>query len=233
MTELLITPTNRRMFMGGVGVAAGGLLFSGCTTGAGGFSLAEAVRRMLLLSSERAFSRMTVTGGFWDQQVAQIGLGNLLGTRGDVLSGILTSALFKSRLEREFAGFAVDASERAAPLVIDAVRTVGIQNAVALVRGGPMAATEFLRGNLGTGLLDAMVPGIWEAIRITQEPLVGQAINALSGIDIAAVGNRLGQNVNDAIWNEIGREESAIRADPQATGDPLLIGVFGAAGRLL
>lgn len=237
MTELLKAhPLNihlgRRAMLGGI--AAGSVLaLPGCATGLGGFGLVDAVRRILLLSSERAFSRLTATGGYWDQQVAQIGLNNLLGARGDVLSSILTSALFKSRLEREFAGFAVDASERAAPLVIDAVRTVGIENAIALVRGGPTAATSFLRGELGTSLLTAMVPQLSQAMQVASDPLVGQALNALTGVDVNGVANRVAAGVNDAIWNEIGREESAIRADPQATGDPLLIGVFGAADRLL
>ncbi|HEX8217505.1 MAG TPA: DUF4197 family protein, partial [Allosphingosinicella sp.] len=33
-----------------------------------------------------------------------------------------------------------------------------------------------------------------------------------------------------AIYRSIGREEAAIRTNPRATGDPLIIGVFGLAG---
>ena len=38
--------------------------------------------------------------------------------------------------------------------------------------------------------------------------------------------------VNRGIWRAIGVEETSIRANPQATNDPLLIGVFGVAGRI-
>ncbi|GAA4041627.1 DUF4197 domain-containing protein [Parerythrobacter jejuensis] len=227
MTEIL----NRRTMLAGVG-ASSLLLLPGCAGGLGGFSFTDAVRRLLLLSSERAFARLTAPGGYWDDQVAQIGLGNLLGTRGNVLSSILTSQLFKTRLEREFAGFAVEASERAAPIVVDAVRVIGLQSAVELVRGGPSAATDFLRADLGSGLLDAMVPELGRVIRIAEDPLVGQAINALAGVDVGGIANRVGTRVNDAIWAEMGREESAIRANPQSTNDPLLIGVFGLGSRL-
>ena len=233
MTELLIKPTGRRAFLGGIGAASGGLLLAGCTTGLGGFGMVDAVRRLLFLSSEQAFARLTAPGGYWDDQVAQIGLGNLLGARGNVLSNILTSALFKSRLEREFAGFALEASDRAAPIVLDTVRTIGFQNAIDLVRGGPTAATAFLRGNMGSRLIDAMVPELGQAMRVASDPLVGQALSAVSGVDIGIVAARVANGIDNAIWGEIGREEAAIRANPQATRDPLLIGVFGAADRLL
>ncbi|HBQ53128.1 MAG TPA: DUF4197 domain-containing protein, partial [Erythrobacter sp.] len=43
---------------------------------------------------------------------------------------------FKSRLENAFGDIAYEGAQRAAPLVTDAVRTIGIQNAIDLVRGG-------------------------------------------------------------------------------------------------
>jgi hypothetical protein len=216
-----------------VGTAATALLaLPACSTMGGGFSFTEAIRRLLLLSSERAFARLTADGGFWDEQVGRIGLGQFLGARGDVLSRILTSALFKDRLEGAFADFAIDASYRAAPIVTDAVRVIGLDNAIDLVRGGPSAATSYLKQDIGIALLDAMVPGLTEAIRIADDPLVGQAVNALTGINIAGVATRVGNQVNDAIWAEMGREEALIRSDPESTRDPLLIGVFGVGSRL-
>lgn len=216
----------RRGFMGGALAGATLLALPACST-VPGFSFTDAIRRVLLLSSERAFARLTAADGFWDQQVARVGLGNLLGTRGDILSSILTSALFKDRLEDAFADIAIEGSERAAPLVADAVRVVGIENAVALVRGGPRAATSFLRGEMGGQLIEAMVPELGRAIEIASDPLVGQLVSAAVGTDVGAIANRLAGNVNDTIWDEIGFEEEAIRRDPGSTNDPLIIGVFG------
>ena len=224
-------PTRRRLLAG----AAGGatlLLLPACTTMGGGFSLTEAVRRLLLLSSENAFARLTAPGGFWDEQVARIGLGTVMGTRGDILSRILTSALVKDQLEERFATFAIDATYRAAPVVTDAIRVIGFQNAVDLVRGGPTAASGYLRQELGTALLDAVVPELGDAIRVSRDPLIGQALGALTGVDVAGVANRLGREVDNAIWGEIAREEAAIRADPRSTRDPVLMSVFGAARAL-
>ena len=164
--------------------------------------------------------------------MAQLGLADLMGTRGDVLSRILTSALVKDRLEERFAEYAIDASFRAAPVVTDAIQMIGFDNAVALVRGGPTAASTFLRGEVGPALLDAVVPELGEALRLSRDPIVGQALSALTGVDVSGVASRFGRAVDDAVWGEIAREEAAIRADPQSTRDPLLIGVFGGLGRI-
>lgn len=223
-------PTRRHLLAGAAGAGAL-LLLPGCAS-TGGFSMVEAVRRLLLLASENAFARLTAPGGFWDEQVAQLGLANLMGTRGDVLSRILTSALVKDRLEERFATFAIDASFRAAPAVTDAIQMIGFDNAIALVRGGPDAASTFLRGEVGPALVDAVVPELGEAIRLSRDPLFGQALSALAGVDAAGVADRVGRAVDDAVWTEIAREEAAIRARPQDTRDPLLIGVFGVGSRI-
>ncbi len=193
-----------------------------------GFSMVEAIRRLLLRASENAFARLTEPGGYWDEQVATLGLASMLGTRGDVLSRILTSTLFKDRLEDAFADIAIEGSYRAAPIVTDAVEVIGFANAIDLVRGGPQAATTALRGELGGRLIDAMVPELGEAIRIASDPLVAELLNAASGTDIGGIAQSLAGTIDDAIWTEIGVEEAAIRADPRQTNDPVLISVFGA-----
>lgn len=231
VTNTAAAVTTRRRLLAGAAGAGALLLLPACAT-TGGFSLVEAVRRMLLLATENAFARLTAPGGFWDEQVARLGLDDMLGARGDTLSRILTSALVKDRLEERFASFAIEASFRAAPVVTDAIRVIGFENALALVRGGPSAASGYLRQEVGTALLDAFVPELGDALRLSRDPLVGQALSALAGVDVPAVADRFGRRIDDAIWGEIAREEAAIRANPESTRDPAIIGVFGAASVL-
>jgi len=226
MSELIPIAAHRRAFIAGSLATVAALALPGCAT-TGAYSLTEAIRRLLVLSSERAFGRLTAPGGFWDRQVTQIGLNRFLGNRGNVLANILTSALFKNRIEGVVAQVAVDASFRAAPIVADAVRTVGYANAIDLIRGGPTAASGFLRQQMGVALVEAMVPQVGQALRVAQDPLVGQLIAGLTGVDLGGVATTFSQTVDDAIWSEIGREEAAIRADPAATRDPVLMSVFG------
>ena len=234
MTDSMPTPTilRRRRFLAGTLAAGSVLALPACTGGFGGFSFTDAIARLLFLSTGRAFDRMTASGGFWDQQVSAIGFEEFLGARGGVLSRILTSGLFKDRLARALAPVAFDAAERAAPVVADTIRVVGYRNAVDLIRGGPTAATSFLRQEMGTRLVDAMLPGVGQGLRVASDPLVGQALAALTGVDVPQVARNFSSRVDDVIWNEIANEESAIRADPASTRDPLIIGVFGAGSAL-
>jgi hypothetical protein len=232
MSQLITRTTHRRAFLAGSVLGLGALALPGCSTYGGGFSLVEAIRRLLLLSSERAFARLTGEGGFWDQSVARLGLNSFLGSRGDVLSRILTSALFKDRMEHAVAGIAEKASYRAAPIVADAARIIGPANAIDLIRGGPRAASSYLRSEMGLSLVEAMVPEVGDALQLAEDPLVGQLLSGLTGVDITGLARGFAGEVDNVIWDEIGKEEAAIRADPGATRDPVLIGVFGVGGAL-
>ena len=235
MTDLITdTPTkfHRRGFIAGLGVASGALVLPACAGPYGGFSFTDAIARLLFLSSSLAFERMTAPGGFWDQQVASLGFDSFLGARGGVMNRILTSALFKDRLADALAPVAYDATQRAAPIVADTIRIVGFENAVDLVRGGPRSATSYLRQEMGVRLLDAMVPEIGQGLRVASDPLVGEVLAGLTGIDVGGVARTFAGTVENVIWDQIGFEEETIRRDPRSTRDPLIIGVFG-GGNLL
>ncbi|KRA83777.1 DUF4197 domain-containing protein [Altererythrobacter sp. Root672] len=216
----------RRALIGGSLAAVAVLALPGCATYPA-FSYEEAIRRLLVQASERAFVRLTEPGGYWDRQVTQVGLDGYFGNRGSVLTNILTSTLFKSRLEQVAADIAIDASYRVAPVVADAVRTVGYANAVALIRGGPTAATTFLRQEMGTQLLNALVPEVGQALQVAEDPLVRELLVGLTGVDLGGVARGFAGAVEEVIWTEIGREEAAIRADPAATRDRVLMEAFG------
>lgn len=232
MTGIVELHPSRRALLAGAASASALLLRPACASTGPAFTMEEAVRRLLLAAADNAFARLTAPGGFWDEQVATIGLDRFLGNRGNTLSRILTSQVFKDRLEERFASFAIDASFRAAPLVTDAAEVIGFANALELVRGGPTAASDFLRLELGCALIDGIVPELSEAIRLANDPLIGEALGALTGVRVGEVAGRIGRVVDDAIWGEIGREEAAIRADPRSTRDPVLIGVFGLGSRV-
>lgn len=225
---------SRRRFLVGAGAAGAASLvsLSGCASGFGGFSFVDAVRRLLELSSYTALDRLMAPGGFYENQVARLNLPDVFGSRGGVLANILTGVVFRDRLQRSLNRFAEDGARRAAPVVADTIRTVGIGNAVALIRGGPTAATGFLREAMAGRLIDVMFPAIGDAMRVANDPVVGQALGALAGVDIPALARDLSVQADNAIWGEIGREESAIRSDPRRTNDPLLIAALTGARAL-
>ncbi|MCX7285376.1 MAG: DUF4197 domain-containing protein [Novosphingobium sp.] len=216
----------RRAVLGGM-TSIGVLSIAGCA-GYPGFSLEEAVRRLLFLSSDRAFARLLAPGGFWDDKVTRLALPESMGTRGGVFARILTGPLMKDRLQRAFNDMAFDAATRAAPAVADAVRTIGVRDALALIRGSdPMAATSFLHQQMGTSLVGIMMPEFNDAIRVSREPLVAEILGALAGVDVGGLASSLAYQADEAIFRAIGREEAAIRADPRSTNDPVLMAAFG------
>ncbi len=114
-------------------------------------------------------------------------------------------------------------------MVADAIRTVGVEDAVALIKGGPTAATDFLEGKMGMALVNAMVPGIDGGLKLFDSAVVTEALKLTTGIDFAGLRDDVSRKASKGIYRAIGREESAIRADPASTQDPVLIGVFGLA----
>ena len=82
MVSAPLTNLSRRSALRAGGVAALALVLPACATYPG-YSLTEAVRRLLLQASENAFYRLTEPGGYWDERIASAGLGDTLGVRGD------------------------------------------------------------------------------------------------------------------------------------------------------
>jgi Protein of unknown function (DUF4197) len=223
MTSLI----NRR-FLLLAGAASATLALPGCQSFPA-LSLTEAILRLLTLASQNAFALLLQPGGFYDSSVARIALpdrfGGSAGT--NIVSIVLQSKAFRDQLQRQLNRAAEKGAERAAPLVAEAVRSVSIDDATALVRGGPQAASQYLRGKMGPALLEAMVPGIADGLRIFDDQVIAKAVQSVTGFDMASLAQDISRKADDAIWAAIGLEESNIRANPNATNDPLLIGVFG------
>lgn len=224
MDKIIGISIARRRFLAGT-VASGVLLLPGCAS-MGGFSMVEAIKRLLTLSGERAFAKLVAPGGFWDSEVARFELPTLFSSSGGVLKGLLTSSVFKDQLQRQLNVVAEKGAERAAPIMLAAVKTMSIPDAIGLVRGGPTAATTFLRSAMGPALINAMIPGLTDALSASSDPILGQAIKALSGVDLGSVAQGIANRADNSIWYQIGAEEREIRTNPQSTNDPLLIGVF-------
>jgi hypothetical protein len=158
--------------------------------------------------------------------VARIGLPDILGQRGSAIEAMLVSSLFRDRMQRLFNRVAEAGAKRAAPVVADAVRAVGTDNARAILKGSPQAATALLRSQMGNALIEAMVPELGLALRVARDPVLSQVLSRTTGIDVAALANALSRDVDAAIWREIGLAEQEIRANPESTRDALLIAVL-------
>ncbi|WP_420382469.1 DUF4197 family protein [Novosphingobium sp.] len=183
-------------------------------------SVDEAVRRLLRKSTERALAKLYAPGGVWDRFVMGLDLGG--GVAGMVLQRALMSDDFHRRLDDWVRPIALRAAHAAAPRIAAAVKTMGIANARAVMAGGPRAATDLLRSEMGPAVVEAMVPEFRNALDTVGDPVLARIFAALLRVGGDALAQKLAHHADDAVWGAIGDEEAAIRADPTAGGDPQL-----------
>lgn len=213
----------------GMGVAAGLLALPGCSS-LPGLSLTEAVKRLLTLSSQNAFAELLQPNGFFDSQIALITVPDSLGgsRATDIATALLRSRPIQDRLLRQVNRAAEEGAELAAPIVAETIRNMSIADAVAIINGGPRAATSLLQGQLGNTLVDRMLPGIGNGLRLFDNEIINLVLSQATNVDFSSISRDVTNKVSDAIYRSIGAQEASIRANPRATNDPLLIAVLGA-----
>ena len=213
----------------GLGAAAGLLAFPGCST-LPALSLTEAVKRLLTLSSQNAFAALLQPNGFFDSQIARIAVPDSLGgsRATNVATALLRSRPVQDRLLKQVNRAAEKGAELAAPVVADTIRNMSISDAVSIINGGPRAATALLQGQLGNSLIDRMLPGIGNGLKLFDNEIINLVLSQATNVDFAGISRDVSREVGDAIYRSIGAQEESIRANPRATNDPLLIAVLGA-----
>ncbi|HEX8468155.1 MAG TPA: DUF4197 domain-containing protein [Allosphingosinicella sp.] len=226
-----MAPTASRRTVIAAGLSLPVLALPGCITRLGDIpDLEPAIRRLLTLSSQRAFARLLTEEGFFRDDVARIQPPPQLG--GATLTATLAVALgtraVQERLLRVVNQAAGEGARRAAPAVYDSIRDMTIVDALSIARGGPTAATDYLQRSMGERIFDAVFPGVGEALRLAENGVIQRALQFATGINFPGLQADVTRKTAAALYRAIGREESAIRADPDSAGDPVLAGLIGA-----
>ncbi len=122
---------------------------------------------------------------------------------------------------------------QAKPLFVAAVKSLSVEDALQVVRGGPTAVTDFFAGKTRTPLAEKFLPIVTQA---TQKVALAVRYNAVAG-KAAGLGLLKGDETNvqlyvtrhalDGLFLMIAEEEKRIRANPAKTGSAILRKVFG------
>jgi uncharacterized protein DUF4197 len=206
------------------------LALPGCATRIGDLvNLEPAIRRLLILSSQRAFARLLADEGFFRDEILRIQPPPQLGGRAvtAALAVALGTRAVQDRLLRVVNAAAEEGAERAAPIVYDSIRDMTITDAFSIVRGGPTAATDYLAQSMGERIFDAIFPGVGNALRLAENGVIQRVLSVATGINFPGLQADVTRKTAAALYRAIGREEAAIRADPNSAGDPVLAGMFG------
>ncbi|MEH6756165.1 MAG: DUF4197 domain-containing protein [Parasphingorhabdus sp.] len=218
---------DRRKFLV-AGAAATILSLPGCSS-LPGFSPTEAIKRLLTLSSQNAFAELMQPNGFFDSQIARISVPDRLGgaRATSIATAVLGSKPIQKRLLKQVNRAAETGAELAAPMIADAIRGMSIADAAAIIKGGDRAATSLLQSQLGTSLATQMLPGVSKGLNLFDNEIINLVLSQVSNINFTDISADVADKVSDAIYRSIGAQEARIRANPQATNDPLLIAIFG------
>ncbi len=134
---------------------------------------------------------------------------------------------------------AEEASKTAAPIFIDAIKNMSIQDGFTILRGGDSAATQYLREHTTEQLIVAFTPKVQEAtekVQLTKywNPLTSTYNKTTFLTGKPKVNTDLNKYITDraidGLFTLVQEEEVKIRKDPMARVTDILQKVFGSLG---
>ena len=201
-----------------------------------GLTLSEidtALRQALEIGTVNVSSQLGATDGFFGDRRVRIPLPGRLNDLQENLEKVgLSGPLDDLQLRVNRAAEA--AMPEARKLMVSAVRSITLEDAVAILQGDNTAATDYLRGRTEASLRDALRPYVETALDNSG------AFQALSGVasqyGLSAVTNDLRRDVTtsavnrglDGVFLYVAEEETKIRENPVARTTDILRKVFGA-----
>ena len=222
----------RRQFTAGVFFTAG---WAWPSARAAGFSEGDAalgIRAALERGAIAAVGALGRTDGFFGNPKVRIPLPGLLNDAAKMLS-----AIGQQKRVDELVLAMNRAAEAAMPqartLLVSTAKSISVDDAVKIVRGGDHSVTDYFAGKTRQPLTEQFLPIITQA---TEKVALADKFNAVAG-QAAKLGLLKGDDANiqryvtakslDGLYLMIGEEERNIRRDPVATGSAILRKVFG------
>lgn len=126
---------------------------------------------------------------------------------------------------------AEDASKSAAPIFIDAIKQMSIQDAVGILRGNDFAATNYLKDKTTSPLTEAFRPVIENSLKkVNATKYWNTVFTAYNRFSADKINPDLAAYVTEkslaGIFFQVGLEEQKIRKDPMARTTDILKKVF-------
>jgi hypothetical protein len=192
-----------------------------------------AVRTALERGAGIAVEQLGKADGFWGNDKVRIPLPEWL-QKGD---RVLRMFGYGKELDDLHVGVnraAEQAVPAALPLLVGAVRSMSVQDAKAVLKGGDDSVTRFFESHTRSGLQERFEPivgGVTQQIGIARnyDKLVDR-VGSLGLVDArdAKIEPFATSKALDGLFLVIGDEEKKIRSDPIGTGSAILKKVFGA-----
>jgi hypothetical protein len=200
----------------------------------GSNEIVAALREALNIGAKNASSKLSATNGYFGNALVKI----LLPPEAKKVESALRQIGMGSMVDKTILSMnraAEDAAVKAAPIFINAITTMSIQDGVNIVRGGNGTATNYLKGKTTTELTNAFRPVIEASLsKLNVTSLWKQTFSTYNSLpttfnkvnpDLTAY---VTERALSGLFVTIADEENKIRANPTARTSDLLKKVFGA-----
>lgn len=191
------------------------------------------LKEALRIGANNAANKLSETDGFFRNAAVKILMPPEVAQVEKTLRSVgMGSIVDKAILSMNRA--AEDAAKKAAPIFVDAITSMTLQDGFSILNGGQNAATNFLRDKTSAALSSAFRPvvqqslekvgatAMWKTVFTTYNklPLVAKKVNP----DLSSY---VVERALDGMFYSIAQEELKIRTDPAAQVTNLLKQVFG------
>jgi len=180
-----------------------------------------------------AVASLGKTDGFWSNPKVRIPLPENLQRAKSALR-LMGRSRDVDELERGVNRAAEEAVPQAKQLLTSAVKSMSVEDAKGILRGGNDSVTQFFKAKTAPQLTERFLPIVG---KVTAKSGLAQQYNSLAGqaaqvglvkTDEATVERYVTQKALDGLYTMIAEEERKIRANPVAAGSDLIRKVFGA-----
>ncbi len=190
------------------------------------------IKDMLRDGATSAVSKLGVPGGFLNNPKVKIPLPPALN---DLAKGLRMMGRGKEadELVAKMNQAAEQAVPEAKPLLVNAVKTMSVEDAKNVLTGGNDSVTQFFRAKTAAHLAAKFLPIVKQAIervglaqKYNQFAGQGAKLGLIHG-DTASIEQYVTDKALDGLYLMIGEQESAIRQNPAAAGSAIVAKVFG------
>ena len=195
--------------------------------------IASGLKEALTIGTQNSSSKLSSVDGFFGNAAIKI----LMPEEAKKVETTLRSIGLGSLVDKAVLSInraAEEASKSAAPIFVDAIKTMTIQDALGILKGGDFAATNYLKTKTTSALTSAFKPVIQQSLdKVSATKYWGDVFTTYNKFATNKINPDLSGFVTDkaitGIFYQVGLEEQKIRKDPVARVTDLLKKVFGSS----
>ena len=218
---------------GGFLKKAGSILNKGGGSGLSNDDIVQGLKEALSVGARNSADQLSAADGFFKNAVIKV----LMPEEAKKVESILRNLGMGSMVDNVILSMnraAEEASKSAAPIFVDAIKTMNIQDAVGILRGKDTAATSYLKGKTTPQLTTTFKPVIDKALATTNATKYWKDLfetynklpTTFKKID-TDLSSYVTTKALTGLFLQVAIEEQKIRKDPAARVNDILKKVFG------